>query len=422
VPWITAQVRCEPSKPPSLTLTQQRSLPAGVKDPQARRWDIPVCVRYGDARSSFRQCLHLATTTAVVELAGTPTGATHAAARGCPTWTILNADAVGYYRSTVDPALARALLTASSPIARAARPTPTERRMLIEDVYAAVLRDEIKLDKLVELAPVIGADPDDKVVLSALGAATLPLSGVDDATYRAGRRWYHRTFQARARRLGWQRGPRDSEELHTLRGQLVPLVASEDPALTAEATRLADQWLEHRAGITDDLVGAVLAVSAYRGDAARFERYLTAAKSARDRNEKQRLLGSLGSFYDPAIVDKALAIVLGTEFDLRDTRGILFGVLGHRETRDLGIAFVTAHLDELLARMRDDEAAGQLGALAGWFCDRDRRAKMAALVTPRAPRFGGAENAVTRELEQADQCIAYVERQLPALRRVLGAK
>src|SRR4030095_4537574 len=122
-----------------------------------------------------------------------------------------------------------------------------------------------------------------------------------------------------------------------------------------------------------------LAVSAYHGDAARFERYLAAARSARDRNEKQRLLGSLGAFHDPAIVDKALAIVRGTEFDLRDTRGILFGVLGDRETRDLGIAFVTAHIDELLARLRDDEAAGLLGSLVWPFCDRDRRAKMAAL-------------------------------------------
>ncbi|HSR97393.1 MAG TPA: M1 family aminopeptidase, partial [Kofleriaceae bacterium] len=423
VPRISAAVRCEPHKPPSVELTQQRSLPAGVTDPQPRLWNLPVCLRYGDARSSYQQCIPMSTATAVVELAGAPVGAARGAQpRGCPTWMITNAAAVGYYRSTVDPAITRALLTPSSPIARVARPTPAERMLLVEDSRAAVVRDELAIDKLLALVVVVAADPDPKVAQHALWAASIPLGGLDDAMYRAGERFYHQAFAARAKRLGWRRGPKDSEDVHTLRRELVPLVAKDDAALTAEATRLADQWLEHRTGIADDLVAAVLEVSAYHGDAARFDRYLAAAKSAPDRNEKQRLLSALGDFHDPAIVDQALAIVLGTEFDLRDTRGILFGVLGHRETRDLGIAFVSAHIDELLARLRDDEAAGLLGSLASPFCDRDRVAKMAALVTPRARRFGGAENEVTRDLEQANQCIAYVERQLPALRRVLGAK
>jgi hypothetical protein len=230
-----------------------------------------------------------------------------------------------------------------------------------------------------------------------------------------------RTDQATRERKRGHRGPKDSEELHDLRKQLVPLVAREDRALSAEATRLADQWLANRTGITDDLVGDVLRVAALRGDASRFDRYLAAARTARDRNEKRRLLGSLGDFPDPAIAERGLAIVLGTEFDLRETLGILLGVLGERETRDLGVAFVSAHLDEMLARMRDDDAAGLLRRLAGRFCDPARKSAMAALVVPRAAKIGGAENAVTRALEQADQCIAHVQRQLPGLRRVLRA-
>jgi hypothetical protein len=169
-------------------------------------------------------------------------------------------------------------------------------------------------------------------------------------------------------------------------------------------------------------VAGALRTAARHGDATRFDRYLEAARTARDRNDKQRMLGALGAFTDPALVDKGLTIVLGHELDLRDTLGILYGVLARRETRDLGIAFVTAHLDELLARMRDDEVAGLLGRLAELSCDNSRKDWMAALVKPRAPRFGGAENYVTRFLEQSDQCIAYVQRQLPALHRVLDAK
>jgi aminopeptidase N len=423
VPRITAQLRCEANKPPRIELTQQRSLPAGVTDPEPKLWNLPVCLRYGDARSSAKECISLATATAAFELGASPPGTRSGELKsGCPTWIILNADALGYYRSTVDPAMVRALLTPSSATAKAARPTASERMMLIEDLSAAVLRDELAIDKMIELAPLIAADPDDKVARSALAAAPIPMNGLDDAMYRAARRWYQQAFQARAKQLGWHRGAKDSEERHELRQQLVPLVASEDPGLTAEATKLADQWLTDRTGLADDLARSALGVAAKHGDAARFDRYLAAATAARDRTEKQRLLGALGSFTDPALASKGLALVLGHELDLRDTLGILFGILAHRETRDLGFAFVTAHLDELLARMRDDEAAGLLGGLAGWFCSPDRKARMAELVVPRAAKIDGAQNQVTRGLEQADQCITLVQRQLPALRRLLKIK
>ncbi|MBC7976905.1 MAG: ERAP1-like C-terminal domain-containing protein, partial [Myxococcales bacterium] len=153
-----------------------------------------------------------------------------------------------------------------------------------------------------------------------------------------------------------------------------------------------------------------------------FERSVTAEKAARDRDEHRRLLGALGMFADPAIAAQALAVMLRTDVDLRDSVGILHNVLAARETRDVGLAFLEAHLDALLARMRDDEAAWLLEAIAGSFCDPDRKAKAAALVGPRASKFDGAQASVARALEQAGQCIALVQRQLPALRRVLDAR
>jgi alanyl aminopeptidase len=419
VPRITGQLQCEAHRPPRLALAQTRSLPAGVTDPAPKLWDLPVCVRYGDARSGERQCYRVSGPAVVVELGGPRTGE---ARRGCPTWVILNADAIGYYRSTVDPEMVRALFTPGSPVARAAQPTPAERMMLIEDLRAAVDRDELGLDKLLELVPLIAADPDDKVARSGLAAATLPMTGLDDAMYRAARRWSYRAFGARARQLGWRRGDGDSEERHELRRLLVPLVAAEDPALTAEAEKLADRWLASRTGVADDLAFEVLAVAAHHGDAARFERYLAAASGARDRTEHARLLDTLGTFADHDITARALALVLAHELDLRDTIGVVSGVLAHRETRDLGLAFLGAHLEELLVRMRSDDGARFLAEVAGAFCDADHRREVAALTAPYAAKIDGAGAQVTRALEQADQCIALVARQGPALHRLLGMK
>jgi len=415
VPRIAARVRCAPGQPVRVELAQQRSLPAGVIDPDDKRWQVPVCLRYGDAGASRQDCMVLTTARAAFELAAWDPAS-------CPTWLVTNADATGYYRSTVDPAAARALLSSSSAIARIARPTPAERMMLVEDLRAAVDRDELGLDQLLALIPMIAGDRDAKVAASAIDAAALPTAGLDDAMFAAAQRWFLRTFRARAQELGWQRGAGDSEELHELRRAVVPAVALADPALAAEATRLADRWLADRAGIPDDLAGPALEVAAHRGDAARFARYLAAARSARDRTDRQRLLAALGGFADPALASRALALVLGRELDLRDTIGIVSSVLARRETRDLGLAFALAHTDALVARMRDDDAAGYLGRLAGAFCDPVRVAQIAALVAPRAARFDGAQAAVSRALEESEQCIARVRRQLPALHRALDPR
>lgn len=410
VPRIAAQLRCEPGQPVRVWLAQQRSLPAGVVDPAPKLWRLPVCLRYGDARSSLQDCVLLTAPRAAFELP----------ARGCPTWMIANAGASGYYRSTIDPRAARALLSPGSAIARIARPTPAERMMLVADLRAAVDRDELPVDQLLALIPAIAADRDAKVAESALAAAELPAGGLDDATFQAAWRWFHHAFGARAAQLGWQRRAGDSEELHELRRRVVPAVAMLDAPLAAQATRLADRWLADRTGISDDLAWPALEAAARHGDAARFDRYLAAARSARDRTEHQRLLEALAGFTDPALASRALDLVLGRELDLRDTLAIVPGVLEHRETRDLGLLFVEAHADELLARMRDDEAAGFLGRIAGAFCDDARVARIAALAVPRAARIDGAQAQVTRALEEATQCIAQVRRQLPALRRFLA--
>ncbi|MGN6108109.1 MAG: M1 family aminopeptidase, partial [Kofleriaceae bacterium] len=408
VPRIEAKVSCRPGEPPRLALTQRRSLPAGTQDLVAgRAWKLPVCVRYGD-RTAHRTCTRLDGPEASIALEG-----------GCPTWVIANADATGYYRSVIDPKTARALLSPSSPIARAAHPTAAEKMMLVADLRAMIDRDELAFDQLLELVPLVAADPDEKVASWAFEAASFRADALDDALYGKARRYLDRTFGPPARKLGWTRGRNDSDERHELRRAFVPAVAERDPVLGKQAEQLAERWLVDRTGAADDLVPGILRTAARRGDQARFDRMLAAARSARDRNEKQRLLGALGAFRDPAIAKQALELVRGTEFDLRESTGILYGVLFGRETRALGVAFVTAHLDELLARIRDDEAAGLLGALAGGFCTKPERDAISALVAPRAARYSGAETSVRRGLELSQQCIATLERQLPALRRVL---
>src|SRR3569623_1844054 len=172
-------------------------------------------------------------------------------------------------------------------------------------------------------------------------------------------------------------------------------------------------------GSSDDLVDTARAAAAHGNDPARFERVLAAAKSPRDRNEQQRLLGALGTFTDPKLAQRALDLTQSPAFDLRDSIRILYMEMWQHETRPVAFAFIQAHLDDLLAHMRSDEAAGLLAGIVGATCDPERRKAMADLVKPRAAKFDGAQIVDAQALEQADQCIAELARNKAALEKFL---
>ncbi|MDB4959923.1 MAG: alanine aminopeptidase [Myxococcales bacterium] len=413
VPRVEVEMHCEPHHE-AIVLRQRRSLPAGLTDPAPQPWDVPVCVRFGDATRVDEQCVDLAEAEARIDLIVQKTKV-----HWCPTWIVANAGARGYYRSVIDPKGALALLDLKAPTAKVAKLTAAEKMMTIADLRSMVQRDELPIDRLLALVPSIVADPDPKVATWALEAASFHADALEDKLYLADRAWRTRTFASSARQLGWHRDKADSDERHQLRQQLVPMIARHDDKLGTEAEKLAERWLADRAGVDDDLVGAVLRVAAYRGDAARFERFLTAAKAARDRSEQNRILGAFGGFRDPALATRALDLVLGHDFDLRESVSIIYGVLYDRDTRDLALRWLATHIDELLGRMRSDEASGFLSAIAGASCDPKSRATIGELVTARAAKVEGAQAATARGLEQSDQCIAELGRELPSLTRFL---
>ncbi|HET9992693.1 MAG TPA: M1 family metallopeptidase, partial [Kofleriaceae bacterium] len=377
-----------------------RSLPAGVAEDadDHRTYAVPVCVRYGDASHSDRACV-----------LGKPIDVAY-----CPTWFIANADAIGYYRSKYDPALATALLDPTSAIARQAKPTSAERRMIVADLAAMVRRDELPIERALSLVAKLIHDRDPKV---AAGADFVPLhtGGLPDDLFAAVRRWSVATFGPLAHQLGWQRAKGDSDDVERLRVAVLDHVAFHDPATRAQAEKLADKWLEDRTGLPDDLVDLALSAAAFKGTAARFDKILAAAKAAKGQKDRTRLLGALGGFTDPALAARARELVVGTDFDTRDAIVVLEIQLERRDTREGTWTWLQQHLDEVLARQRDDQNSWLLGQIAGTFCDAPHRAAVAAFLTPRADKIAGARALVTRGLEQVDHCIAEVAREMPAL-------
>src|SRR5262249_42729785 len=121
-------------------------------------------------------------------------------------------------------------------------------------------------------------------------------------------RLIQKLWGARARQLGWKPRPQDDDELRLLRRILLGLVADdgEDKHLAAEATQLAQKWLLDKRAVDADMVGPVLGIAAAHGDKALWEKLRAAAKAADSREERERLLGAMSAFRDPAIVKEQL--------------------------------------------------------------------------------------------------------------------
>jgi len=412
VPLIEGAVVCEGEKR-GVTLRQRRSLPSGVKEPTAALWSVPVCLRAGDASHSARVCTTLSTPERFVPL------------EVCPTWVVLNDQATGYYRSVVDLAQVTKLFTPGTRELAQAKPSVAEQTMLLSDVSAAVSRDEVQLDAVLRLVPLIQRSEDDRVAIEAFGLGRVPTEGLEPATFEKYLAFRRSLCAPMARKLGWQRAPTDSDERQRLRARaLICAGGSKDPATGKQAGAMVDVWLKDRAksGLPADLVTTALHSAAVAGDSKRFDALLEAARKETDHAQRGRLLWPLGAFSDPVLASRARELVLAPDFDLRETHAIVMTQLGHPATRDAAWAWIEANLATILSRSRADEGARTIGGLAGVFCDDARRARAQAVLTPAALGIDGADAELASGLERSAQCIAELKRTLPALNRFLSRK
>jgi aminopeptidase N len=269
VPAVT--VTCEKDH---LAIAKARSFPAGSHPPPTKffTWPIPVCVRFGDGAHAQRAC----TTTDSIPV------------DKCPAWIEPNDNATGYYRSVIDPKLLDV-----------AKLSGDEKRMALSDLRSMVSREQLSIDVAIGRAAKLVADPDPVVALWAVNLTQFRIDAYDDAFFVAAKAWRVANFGRLARALSWKRAPGDSDDREKLREEVVSLVADADPAFAKQATKVADEWLAKHTKLDDGLVIAALQASAEVGDAARFDRYVAAAKATTSVSDRGVIINGIGGFRAP---------------------------------------------------------------------------------------------------------------------------
>ena len=279
---------------------------------------------------------------------------------------------------------------------------------LLGDVGALVRNGRMPYGEALALVPGLARDDNRHILSSAAGlVGALSNHYVPDNLRPHYRRLVASTFGARARRLGWEPRADESDETRLLRPGLASMVADdgEDEALRADARRLAERWLDDRKAIVPELVGNVLRAAARGGDRALWEKFHAAARTEKDRRDRNQLLGAMGSFTDKKIVMENFQIALSEQFDPRESLTLVYGAASDPRTRQAAYEFVKEHNDTIVARMPRDFGV-QLAGVGGGFCDREHRADLEAFFKDRAARAPGGPRTLAQTLERMDLCIA----------------
>ena len=394
-PEVSAELEC--SGPPKVKLSQSRYLPIGSAGTGQPVWRTPVCVRYPNASGSQSECFLLTGASAEFPLS---------TANACPAYLFANADAAGYYSSVYGgDGLAKLAEHASSL-------TAAEKESMLHDLAMAADAGHLKPSAALSTAEPFAGAPERQIVgevqgLVASGRTSLPPELAPNYA-----RYVNKLFGARAEKLGWTARPGDSDDTRLERSSLVPFVArwGGNAALAAEARHLADGWLKDRKGVDNDMLSAVLTTAARTGGQDLFDRMHTALKENKNPRQRQVLLGAMGSFRDPKIIDEALGMVLDPELDTRETFGLLFGPLGDQRTRAIPLQYLKAHYDAVVARFPN--AAGMdyramLPFLGNGACDDASRKDFVDFFQDRVKDYVGGPRNYAQVLESTRLCQAH---------------
>ncbi|HZW73597.1 MAG TPA: ERAP1-like C-terminal domain-containing protein, partial [Caldimonas sp.] len=216
-------------------------------------------------------------------------------------------------------------------------------------------------------------------------------------------RFVREVFGPRAKALGFAPKANESDDDQLLRRTLLRFVAPEDPALAAEARRLARAWMRDRTTVDPGMVDVVLITAGRTGDAAMFAALLAEAKSTHDRLERRYLMMALFSFTDPALAPKGLALLLDPTFDVRESWTALQNGFWWNPTRRAPNDYIMANFDAL-AKTVGSEEPGDWPAFASGLCTGRDSVELAAFWKERASRYSMASRELAGAVESIDLC------------------
>ncbi len=394
-PLVDVQLRCGAQEQPTVTLSQQRYLPAGSKAAARQKWDIPVCMRIGVVDGVREQCAVLTEPTMDVVLDGVD---------GCPNWVMPNRGGRGYYRWHLDETRLDRLASVMTTDLDAG-----ERLAVADSVVAGVEAGSANLAAFFGRLPQLLKSGERHLLTSPIGVWRLIQSKMLDDAGRA-------VSRTRLRALyGPMLGDLDkrssmSDEDRLTRAWLMGVLAFDgrDPALRAELTRQAVAFTGfgtdgqlHRDKVDVNLVSTALRVAAQDADAQFAMDLASRLKDTSDPVLRFAILNAIGSANDPALAQRLALDDAIRGDDYLDLLGSMFGT----DEAERNWSWLSTNADALLDKAPTFERSSLIQA-AATYCSAERADAVAALFEPRLGRIDGGRRALDQTLERINLCAA----------------
>ena len=303
----------------AVRLSQRRFLNHGANAPAAT-WRIPVGLKYEIGGQTKTRIVLVTEASQTVTL------------EGPVTWVHPNLDQRGYYRWNVPAPVLQALADGGDRTM-----TVRERVGFIGNASALLDAGAIRGDAYLRLLRPFARDEEPEVVSAVIGSLQKVKQAFVTAEVEGTFAAYVRTLLGPAlERIGRDRRPGEMEAVSVLRPQLMLWLGRDgnDPAVIAHGAALARAFLADPATSDPSLVGVALQLAALRGDRALYEEYRRRLEAAQVPADRQRFLGALGYFRDPALMDDALRYALGGSLRPQEVFTVPFGIgttVAHQE-------------------------------------------------------------------------------------------
>ena len=385
----------------SVTLSQRRFFRDRALFAQGspELWQVPVCMRSAAIASSDApdaQCVLLTQRTQTFMLK-------HLAPP-----VIANAGEKGYYRVAYPPEVL-------SEFSRDAeiKLTPTERIGLLNDVWAMVSAGMIPAGDFLSLSEGLKSDRRRPVVDAYAGRLeTLANDMLDDAQREDYRAWVRALLRPAAQELGWQPRPGEGVEAPGVRATVLSTLGQvgRDPEVLDAAHTLAQRYLADPLAIDPSLADTVVNLAAIEGDAALYDEFLAATKTAKSPEQYYRFLFALARFSDPALLTRTLEFALTPDVRGQDFSGLLSAVMTNPAGTNIAWDFDRQHWTEIDSKP-PGKSGGKILSSVSVFCDAKHAEEVKDFFTQRK----SDEGAIQRALEDIGSCADVKSVQEPKL-------
>ncbi|MDR3773888.1 MAG: M1 family aminopeptidase [Terracidiphilus sp.] len=374
--------------------------PSIQPDPQ-QKWTIPVCMKVGREK---QDCQILA-----------PDGGS-LKTNPSPRLFFANAGGKGYYRAAYPPSVYSSLVGNAEALL-----SPAERISLIGDEWAQVHANKATVGDYLRLVTALKDDPSAEVV----GVAFSGVIAIDQRVAgSAGERaavsaWVRSTFAPVYAKLAPPSGS-DSSNARELRAELFSALGrAQDPAVLAEARRIAENYLADQGSVDATLGQAALSIAARNGDAALFDQLQKVAETSTNPELQSGALQLLAAFEDPALAARSLDYAASSKVRNQDALYQFAYALQEDATRDLAWNYVKTHWDTVKALLTPD-SGGALVGVTGSFCSAQARDDAEAFFA--AHKLPSSQHALKHAVERINGCIELRSLQEPNLKLWIAAQ